>query len=424
MNLLTDLKKLKGVITPDFSKSAAIRYIIIASQINARTILKNITFGDDVKNLIKSLKIAGIKIITKKNSVVIFGDRFLKNNKIFYCGDGASVFRFLTFVLLDKFKNIRISGSQKLLERPIDELLKLFKNENIFVNFENNIYNFKGEIKNKIVEVSANKTSQFASGVALSIPFSKNIDALKIIDKFTSISYFLYTLDILKEFGISYKIENNTYYISKYNQIKVGYILDNEIDYSNLSFYLFLTLNKNVLVNAKINKSSQPDYKMIELLNKFGFGIICKNNMCKLIKDNSYNNIEVNLCDNPDLLMPFLILGIYLNIDIKYMLPTNLNYKESARLDNLINLLSIVRQNYTFEKKHFILKIKKTENRNFKNLLLDAKSDHRLIMSYIILSYLTNEKIKIKNFDKISKSSPDFIKKLKKLGARFKCVKN
>lgn len=62
MNLLTDLKKLKGVITPDFSKSAAIRYIIIASQINARTILKNITYGDDVKNLIRSLKIAGIKL--------------------------------------------------------------------------------------------------------------------------------------------------------------------------------------------------------------------------------------------------------------------------------------------------------------------------------------------------------------------------
>ena len=424
MNLLVRYKKLKGIIAPDSSKSEAIRFICIASQIKKMTIIKNVTFCDDINYLIKALKDVGIKIIKKRSSLIIFGDSFLKNEKILNIGDGAAPFRFLTFMLLDKLESVKITGSDRLLKRPIDDFIKLFNLEKIDIKFSNNVYEFNGMIKSSTVKINLDKSSQFASSIALVSPFSKRFNSINIKNKSISESYFLYTLDILKRFGINYNVKDGIYYIDKYDKKNSGHILENEVDYSNLCFYLFLSIKNNVFINTKINKSAQPDYKMLEILDKMGFSILKDKKGYKIFRSKIVDNLEINLYDNPDLFMPFLILGVYLNINIKYHIPSNLNYKESNRLDNMLGFLNLIEQEYIFESSKNTLRIIKTKEQNFKNLELDGKSDHRIIMSYIILSYLKEVDIKIKNFDKVSKSSPDFIKKLKKLGARFKCLKN
>ena len=422
MNLLVRYKKLKGTVVPDSSKSEAIRFIIIASQIKKMTIIKKITFCDDINYLIKSLKDVGIKIIKRRSSLIIFGDSFLKNEKILNIGDGAAPFRFLIFMLLDKLESVKITGSDRLLKRPIEDFIELFNLEKIDIKFSNNVYEFNGRIKSNTVKINLDKSSQFASSIALVSPFSKRFNSINI--KIISDSYFLYTLDILKRFGINYNVKDGIYYIDKYDNKNSSYILENEVDYSNLCFYLFLSIKNNVLINTTISKSAQPDYKMLEILDKMGFSILKDKKGYKIFRSKIVDNLEIDLYNNPDLFMPFLILGVYLNINIKYHLPSNLNYKESNRLDNMLDFLNLIKQEYIFESSKNTLRIIKTKEQNFKNLELDGKSDHRIIMSYILLSYLKEVDIKIKNFDKVSKSSPDFIKKLKKLGAKFKCLKN
>ena len=49
--------------------------------------------------------------------------------------------------------------------------------------------------------------------------------------------------------------------------------------------------------------------------------------------------------------------------------------------------------------------------------------DHRICMSSLILSLLTGIKSKIKNFETVNTSSPNFLKIIKFLGAKFEIKK-
>ena len=54
-----------------------------------------------------------------------------------------------------------------------------------------------------------------------------------------------------------------------------------------------------------------------------------------------------------------------------------------------------------------------------KLILVDTKGDHRICMSAAILALATGIKIKIKNFETVNTSFPNFIKLVKNLGGKF-----
>jgi 5-enolpyruvylshikimate-3-phosphate synthase len=60
----------------------------------------------------------------------------------------------------------------------------------------------------------------------------------------------------------------------------------------------------------------------------------------------------------------------------------------------------------------------KIETRN-KSILTKTKGDHRICMSSVILSLVTGIKAKIKNFETVNTSFPEFISIIKNLGGKI-----
>ena len=58
----------------------------------------------------------------------------------------------------------------------------------------------------------------------------------------------------------------------------------------------------------------------------------------------------------------------------------------------------------------------KTEN---KSILTETKGDHRICMSSVVLSLVTGIKAKIKNFETVNTSFPEFIPLIKNLGGKI-----
>ena len=199
------------------------------------------------------------------------------------------------------------------------------------------------------------------------------------------------------------------------NPEKLGQV----VDYSNLIYYLILTLKYDINITNYLLPSTQPDYAIFDYFNKLGVSYFLDNKHI-LLNFIPTHDLNLDMEQNPDLVIPLVILALYFNNDIEFKNIKRLTYKESNRLEAIITMLNKINQRYEFDNE--TLKIYKTLDRNFDNLELDAEADHRLIMGYVTLAYLFEREIKITNADNVAKSAPNFIANFSRLGAKFKWI--
>ena len=66
-----------------------------------------------------------------------------------------------------------------------------------------------------------------------------------------------------------------------------------------------------------------------------------------------------------------------------------------------------------------LIKGNKFKNNNFNKIKVPDLGDHRICMSTAILALLTGLEVKIKNFETVGTSSPNFLRIVKQLGGSF-----
>lgn len=417
MRFLVKPSELRGWVLANNSKASSIRNIIIASQLDKKTKIKNVNFCDDVSYLILSLKAAGIGFLRKKNDLIITkGNNFINNNVIFNAGESGAVLRFLIPLFLLYFKKFKIKAKKELIKRPLNEYQEIFKENNFTYNIENDIITFtRNDIKLKNeYEIDLKRSSQFASGIALLAPSIKTIK-IKLVNNKYHLSYFLYTLSILDEFGAEIISSNNQYEISfnkpRINKVKI------ETDFSNLIYWLIMSYKNDVRVRFSKRKSKEPDYNLFNMFYNLGY-FVSKNKLQKY-SDKDFN---LDFKNNLDLVFPFLVLAVAENKKGKFLNLKNLAYKESNRKEAVFDFLKRCKVPFSYLEDNLTFDAREYNKKN--NLIFDAKNDHRLIMSYIVFANLIDSEIEIRNVGSLSKSSPDFLKKYINLGGVIIWKKN
>ena len=72
-----------------------------------------------------------------------------------------------------------------------------------------------------------------------------------------------------------------------------------------------------------------------------------------------------------------------------------------------------------FKNGKLLIKGKKIEKNITKKINVPNLGDHRICMSAAILGLLTGSEVRIKNFETVGTSSPNFLKIVKQLGGSF-----
>ena len=96
---------------------------------------------------------------------------------------------------------------------------------------------------------------------------------------------------------------------------------------------------------------------------------------------------------------------------------SELKVKESDRLLGIYNFLSKNGINTTIEDNNLIIEGNTDGPKG--GALIETNLDHRIAMSSIILGMVSYEPIKVDDTETINTSFPDFIKLMKKLGAKL-----
>lgn len=393
--------KIRGEVTPPSSKSVGHRALICAALANGQSRISNINNSKDIEATLNCLKIYGADIKKEGDQVLIKGNKKSSNEDVF-CNESGSTLRFLIplFTLDAELKTF--TGSGKLMERPQDIYKSLYEEIGGLFYFEDHKLKVKGPLKAGVYELDGMISSQFFTGLLLALPLLEGDSKLIVRNKLESKSYLDITMKVMEDFGVRVSYDEGIFYIpgnQKY-QARDYYV---ESDYSSASFLKLLAeINNEICINNLNPSSLQGDRVFFDF--------------CADIKKES-EELCFDLGDCPDLGPALMVLSCLSNRDVKIINIARLRYKESDRVECMIEELN--KFGYVIETKENEMFIKAQRPETREDIIVDSHNDHRIAMAMSCLATVYEYPVKIDGYEAVNKSYPDFYRDLENLGIRI-----
>ncbi len=403
--LQSPLKLLKAEVELPSSKSISNRLLIINALSKGALTIHSLSNSEDTQILKKAID-------------------SLKINKNIDIGEAGTAFRFLTALLANTPGEYLLSGSARMQERPIKEIVNSLTSIGADITYAGKPGFAPLKIKGKTliggeVTINAGISSQFVSGLMMIAPLMKKGLRINLEGDIMSASYILMTYDLMKELGIDIKFEKSSIIIRS-GQYFPGEITV-ETDWTAASYFfsiLALAEGGEIMLKNIKEKSIQGDSALVKLFEPLGINAKFTGSGL-LIKKSSSTKIkyaEINFSNNPDLAQTMAVCLAGLNISAVFSGLQTLKLKETDRISALKNELNKIGHNFeqTGHNRWLLDSIEQTAK--FKeNPLFETYNDHRMAMSLAALS-MKFDRIQIKNPDVVIKSFPGFWDNLKNLG--------
>lgn len=396
--------RLCGTVTAPTSKSMAHRMLICASLAKGKSVVKNVTFSQDILATLDCIKQMGGQYSINGNDVEIEGISNIKQTKssCFNCRESGSTLRFFIPLLLLSETKQSFSGSGKLMERPQSVYEEICKEKGLLFENKDEKITVCGALKGGEYHVQGDVSSQFITGLLFALSLCEEDSRIYIKPPLESRSYIDMTADAMSVFGVKVEWEDEfTLFIKGKQEYKAKSVFV-EGDYSGSAFLeAFNCFDSDVKINGLNENSLQGDkiyLSYFALLNE------------------TTPTLDVSNC--PDLAPILMSVAVAKNGAV-FKGTKRLKIKESDRGHAMAQELS-----------KFGAKIKVYENEIIveKSVLhapkeiLSGHNDHRIVMSLAVLATLFGGEIE--EAQAVAKSFPDFFEKIKMLGARVDLYDN
>ncbi|MDC3208485.1 3-phosphoshikimate 1-carboxyvinyltransferase [Pelagibacteraceae bacterium] len=424
--------KLKGSIKISGDKSISHRALIFASLSTGKVKISNLLESDDVMRTLNILKELGIKIIKKKTQWVVYGNGtggYIQPSQVLDCGNSGTTSRLMMGAVSSNPINCTFIGDNSLSKRSMSRLsvflekmgaeIKLTKKDFLplhingdinLIPMEHVMQKASAQVKSAIILAALN-----LRGKTRIIEKRNTRDHTERLMRYLKINF---KKKILSKSSTS--IELNGPYEIKPRDIIVA------SDPSSAAFFIVgaLIIPKSMITlkNIALNKSRVA---FIDILKKMGGKIKVKKTKTISGEDvgniqvsySLLNAIEVKASSSPYLIDEYPILSIAASqakgVTIMKGL-SELRHKESDRIKSITKNLSKIGYKVTSKKDDIFIK-GSNELQVINPKKIKTYGDHRIAMSFAILSLLYKNKLIIDDESCISISYPDFKKHLKKL---------
>jgi len=441
LNINHKIKPFIKSIKVDSDKSLSIRSFLIGSICEDISIAKNVLESEDVFATINCLKKLGVQIRKKSKSYFIhgkgLGSLFAKKKLNLNFGNSGTLARLLIGILSTTPDiEIKMQGDRSLNKRNMKKLIEIMSEFGAEF-LPKNKFNFPL----KLISTEMPVCIKYKAGVSAQLKSAAILAGLnsfgttEIIEDKKSRDH---TENMLIKNSQAIKIKKGKkklikIYGKKYlNRINV----DVPGDPSSAAFFVALTLlNNNSSLKIKNVGLNPTRIGFYELLKKHGANIKFSNKRKKnneIIGDinirsgklkrpiiASKNFYEKTMDEFPIL---FCIAALTKGTSI-FKGIEDLANKESNRIKEMQKILrQIGVKSISTKNEMRIYGRNFVENKN-KKITVPNLGDHRICMSSTVLSLATGIKTKINNFETVNTSSPNFIKIIKSLGAKFEISK-
>ena len=425
------LPKFKGVISLPGDKSISHRSLIIGSQATGIVKVSNLLESADVFSTMNALRKFGVNIFKKGKDYYVYGlvvGGLKEYNGTLNCGNSGTTARLMMGLISTYPVKIKFTGDKSLSKRPMQRVINLLRefganalpeNKNTMpFTFLGSYVGLQNDQKLKV------PSAQLKSAWCLAALNTKGISTLE--EPFETRDH---TEIMLKYLGanITVKKSKNKKIISIFGKHPID-AKDISVpgDISSAAFMMVLALiSKNSKVTIKNVLLNPTRTGILDVFKKMKAKIKIKNK--KVICGEIVGDLEVQSSNlkattvtekmAPRLIDEYPILFIAAccakgTSNFKGI--EELRVKESDRIKSMEDGLKPLGVKITSTKSS----VKITGVQSFKlnkKIKIDAKGDHRIAMSFYVLSQVLNKSFKIKDFNYVKTSFPSFTKTINKL---------
>jgi 3-phosphoshikimate 1-carboxyvinyltransferase len=425
------LPKFKGVISLPGDKSISHRSLIIGSQATGIVKVSNLLESADVFSTMNALRKFGVNIFKKGKDYYVYGlvvGGLKEYNGTLNCGNSGTTARLMMGLISTYPVKVKFTGDKSLSKRPMQRVINLLRefganalpeNKNTMpFTFLGSYVGLQNDQKLKV------PSAQLKSAWCLAALNTKGISTLE--EPFETRDH---TEIMLKYLGanITVKKSKNKKIISIFGKQPID-AKDISVpgDISSAAFMMVLALiSKNSKVTIKNVLLNPTRTGILDVFKKMKAKIKIKNK--KVICGEIVGDLEVQSSNlkattvtekmAPRLIDEYPILFIaacFASGTSNFKGIEELRVKESDRIKSMEDGLKPLGVKITSTKSS----VKITGVQSFKlnkKIKIDAKGDHRIAMSFYVLSQVLNKSFKIKDFNYVKTSFPSFTKTINKL---------
>ena len=390
------------------SKSIANRALILAALSQGTSKLQNVPYGDDVDLMIHNLRLLGVHIketrgrddrtllVTGTNNKIDQSEHLSRKTIKLNTGYAGTTTRFLLAFSTLLNKKIILSGSDRMQQRPIKDLIDALRSLSANITYNTKVGHLPVTIHPQIpvggsITIDASKTSQFVSSLLLIAPFLERKTTFRIQGLGPSQNYIESTRTLIHEW--EQKGKNPTYSIPS-DIASASYIIAIAI----------LSCTKIVFENYTPSRL-HPERKFFETLEKMGCKLKVQQGILEItppVNRKSLGTIDASTMPDTALTLAMIAALTPGKTTLKNI--QHLKYKECDRLTALHKELTKLG-----------IQVKKTsesltvwgKTKPLPKKSIHTYGDHRIALAFSILKSQYPQII-IQNPDVVQKSYPNY----------------
>lgn len=387
-----------GEVRLPTSKSMAHRYLIAAAFTPGETVIHGLPDNCDVRATLRCLRRLGADIEQRGETAKVRGGALMESlsgETVLDCGESGTTLRLLLpFALLGN-RPVTFYGAGRLLQRPLSVYEDICRGAGLRWQRGEGSITVCGPLDAGSFDIPGNISSQFISGLLLSLPHAAGDSRITMTTALESASYIELTLHALRELG--YTVERpqaGTFIIPGSQCGRANSALEVPTDQSAAAFFGALELlGGQISMPGLCDDGRQGDRVWREYLGSIGRG-----------------HCTLSIADCPDL-GPVLMAAGALCDGVTLRDTARLRFKESDRGAAMAEELAA-----------FGSRIEVAENEihvdggvRAPSRVLRSHNDHRIAMSLAVVACAVGGAIE--GAECVAKSLPEFWSMLRALGA-------
>lgn len=394
------------------SKSVAHRALIAAACSNTPCLIKGTFVGDDVFATVSCLEKLGAKIDkTDKGLFVVPMTRPARRAEL-NVGASGSTLRFMLPLCAAAGTETTFSGTERLSDRPIDGLLSEMKKHGIKTDADKLPLTISGNMSGGIFTIDASVSSQFISGLLLSLPLTGGGTVIPE-GKTVSKSYVDITVSVMRSFGVDVTEDEGKYTV--YGKYISPTKYEAESDWSSAAFFALGGATGEGVTLAGLNPNSPQGDKTVLDCFILGGASVQRTDKGITVRKGNPRPFSFNVENCPDAAPTLAVLAALRKGKSVLSGTSRLKIKESDRAEEIIKLLNA----FGVEASNSGSEITVYGTGRLQGGgEIELPDDHRIAMVAAIAASAADRPTVLSGVQCVSKSYPTFFNDFNKLGGK------
>jgi len=392
--------KIRGRVCLPSSKSISNRLLIIRALSDEGFPLERLSDSDDTQALQRGLQSASDTVDV---------------------GHAGTSMRFLTAYFAATAQPKTITGSERMKNRPISDLIDALNQLGADVAYLEKqgyppVQTSGRPLSGNFIEINGNMSSQFISAMLMIAPTLPNGLTIQIKGEPVSASYIRMTLALMQQAGVRSTWNNNTISVARQDYRSKGMCV--ERDWSAASYWYQMAAFSNdaeLLLEGVTDNSLQGDAIIYQMANSFGIKTEYTAEGALLTKQRSRCPLlELDFTNTPDLVQTMAVTCCLNHIRFRFTGAQTLRIKETDRIAALQN--ELLKLGYCIkETGPGVIEWNGERTEPQCSICISTYNDHRMAMAFAPAAILFPG-LQIESPEVVSKSYPNFWDDLKNIG--------